>query len=61
MPFDFTRLIFVGIAAYIFFGELVDVWTAVGGGIIVASAVYAAYRDKLETKLRTAMQDDIRR
>ena len=45
MPFDFFRLVFTAILAYIFFGEVADVWTWAGGAIIVASAAYIARRE----------------
>ena len=45
MPFDFTRLIFVSILAFIFFDEHLDMQTAVGAFVIVASTVYIAHRE----------------
>lgn len=46
MPFDFTRLIFASIFAYIFFGEVLDRYTLTGALIIVASTAYIAWREK---------------
>jgi drug/metabolite transporter (DMT)-like permease len=46
LPFDFTRLVFVSILAYLVFSELPDVWTYTGAAIILSSSVYAAYREK---------------
>lgn len=43
MPYDFTRLIFVSIMAYLFFGEVIDLWTVIGGGVIFSSAIFATY------------------
>ncbi len=40
MPFDFFRLLFVGVLAWFFFAEKMDIATAVGAAIILASAVY---------------------
>lgn len=48
-PFDYSRLLYAGIAGYIFFAEVPDVWTITGAAIIVASTLYIAYR---ETKLK---------
>ncbi len=45
MPFDFTRLIFVSILAFIFFDERLDMQTALGAFVIVASTVYIAHRE----------------
>jgi drug/metabolite transporter (DMT)-like permease len=52
MPFDFTRLIFVGILAYVFFGETMDGYTVMGALIIVASTVYIAHRETKKGKKR---------
>ena len=45
MPFDFSRLVFVSILGFVFFGERPDLWTWVGGGVIVAAAAYIAHRE----------------
>lgn len=45
LPFDFSRLIFVTILSYFMFGEILDVWTAVGSIIIVFSSVYISRRE----------------
>lgn len=49
LPFDFCRLIFISILAYVFFGEVIDVWTAMGAVIILSSSVYIA-RKSSKTK-----------
>ncbi len=49
-PFDFTRLIFVSAIAYFVFGEVIDGYTLIGAAIIMASAVYAAYREALHER-----------
>ena len=51
LPFDFTRLIFTAILAYLFFGETVDAHTLAGSAVIVASAVYIAYREARNKKI----------
>jgi len=53
MPFDFTRLIFTAILAYIFFGEIMDTQTIMGSLIIVASTVYIAHREARQKRLTT--------
>jgi drug/metabolite transporter (DMT)-like permease len=45
MPFDFSRLIFVSLFAFIFFNEWIDWWTVLGALIIVASTAYIAHRE----------------
>jgi len=45
LPFDFTRLIFVSVIAYFAFDQVIDLWTAVGSAIIMASAVYTTWRE----------------
>lgn len=47
LPYDFTRLIFVAIISYFFFDETLDLWTTLGATIILLSAVYASYRERL--------------
>ncbi len=49
MPFDFTRLVFTAILAYILFGEVMDSQTITGSLIIAASAIYITHR---EAKIR---------
>ena len=44
-PFRFSKLIFVGIFAYVLFGEVMDVWTVIGSVIVIASVVYIGYRE----------------
>ena len=45
MPFDYARLPFVAIAAFLAFGEVPDGWTWVGAAVIAASAIYIARRE----------------
>lgn len=45
MPFDFTRLLFTSIFAYLFFSETLDEATFVGGLIVLISAISIARRD----------------
>ncbi len=55
LPFDFSRLVFVSILGFFFFGERPDLWTWVGGGVIVAAAAYIAHREAvLGRRLPTA-------
>ena len=45
MPFDYMRLPFVAVLAYLLYGEVADLWTWVGAGIIAGSAIYIAHRE----------------
>lgn len=46
-PLAYLRLIFLALAGYLFFSETPDIYTVVGGAIIVASALYIAQRERL--------------
>ena len=46
LPFDFSRLIFVSIFAYVFFGEVIDTRTATGAIMIFCSGCYLAIKEK---------------
>jgi drug/metabolite transporter (DMT)-like permease len=45
MPFDFMRLIYTALFAYLLFGETSDAMTWLGAGIIIGSTVFIARRD----------------
>ena len=47
MPFDFSRLIFTSALGWLMFGEIPDLWTWVGGAIIVTTTVYIARREAI--------------
>ena len=44
-PFEFARLPFAALVGFLWFGEVTDVWTWVGAGIIAASSIYVAHRE----------------
>lgn len=54
MTFEFSRLPAVVALGYLMFGELIDIWTWVGAGIIVASAAYIAHREAQVRRERRA-------
>lgn len=54
MPFDFTRLLFVAILGYVFFGEVLDGRSWLGAGVIVASTVYIVYREQVAARRNTS-------
>jgi len=45
MPIDFTKLIWASIIGFLFFGQMPDMWTWIGGTVIFASATYLSYRE----------------
>lgn len=50
LPIDFSRLLLTLVLAYFFFGEVMDVWTGVGGLSILSSAVYFAHEEAKSIK-----------
>jgi drug/metabolite transporter (DMT)-like permease len=50
LPFDFMRLIFIAAIAYVAFSQKLDMWTVIGGVIIVGSNVYIARREAMLKK-----------
>jgi len=50
LPFDFTRLLFTSILSYFVFNEILDFWTFIGATLIMASAVYATWRQAKRAK-----------
>ena len=52
MPFDFARLPFIIVLAWLIFDQSVDKWTIIGAGIVFASGVYIARREAMLNKKR---------
>jgi drug/metabolite transporter (DMT)-like permease len=46
MPFDFCKLLWVTVLAYLAFGEVPDQFTWLGGAIVFASVLYITYRER---------------
>lgn len=46
LPFDFTKLLWASAIGYVFFAEIPDPLTLLGGGIILGSVTYVAYRER---------------
>ena len=44
-PFDFMRLVWASLIGFMVFAEVPDIWTWVGGGVIIASASYITWRE----------------
>ena len=54
-PFSYSQLVWVTILGFLMFGEIPDVWTAVGAAIIIASGLYTAHRERVRrTKMVAA-------
>ena len=46
-PFSYVQLIWAGALGFMVFGSLPDQFTFLGAGIIVASGLYTAYRERV--------------
>ncbi len=46
-PFFYTQLLWVSVLGFLVFGNLPDRWTVAGAGIIVASGLYTAHRERV--------------
>ena len=53
-PVSFLQLVWATLLGFLVFGEEPDVWTWIGGGIIVASATYIAQRESRARRTRAA-------
>jgi drug/metabolite transporter (DMT)-like permease len=58
MSVDFARLPFAVLMGFALFGELIDIWTWVGAGVIFAASLYNAHR---ESRLRRASHANVSR
>ena len=45
-PFFYSQLVWVSILGFVVFRNLPDRWTLTGAGIIIASGLYTAHREK---------------
>ncbi|MGH6916192.1 MAG: DMT family transporter [Geminicoccaceae bacterium] len=46
MPFDFFKLVWVTLIAWLAFAEHLDLYTWIGGAVIFSSTLYIAYRER---------------
>ena len=46
MPFDFFKLVWVTVIAWLAFAEHADLYTWIGGAVIFSSTLYIAYRER---------------
>jgi drug/metabolite transporter (DMT)-like permease len=47
MPYDFVRFILVIMIGILWFGERLDIYTVLGGAVILASTLYLAHRERV--------------
>ena len=47
-PFDYGQLIGAAVIGFLWFGEVVDLWTWLGAALIVASGIYIAHREAVQ-------------
>jgi drug/metabolite transporter (DMT)-like permease len=52
-PFSYVQLVGSGALAFLVFGAIPDTWTFVGSGIIVASGLYTAHRERVRARQQT--------
>lgn len=51
MPFDFSRLVFSSIFAYIIFSETLDIWTVLGSLVIVSGTAFVFFKEKKRPRI----------
>ena len=56
VPFEFLRLPFAALVAYLWFAEVPSVWTWVGGAVIFATSIYIAQREAQVARQKAAAQ-----
>ncbi|MEL7000360.1 MAG: DMT family transporter [Pseudomonadota bacterium] len=54
MSLEFARLPFAVLYGFAMFGELIDLWTWAGAGIIFAAALYTAHRERVRRRTEPA-------
>jgi drug/metabolite transporter (DMT)-like permease len=55
-PFSYTQLLWVSLLGFLIFGEVPDVWTVCGAGIVVASGLYTARREHIRRSQLLVLQ-----
>ena len=51
-PFMFLQIVWASLLGLVAFGEVPDVWTWVGGAVIVIAATYITHRESLARRSR---------
>lgn len=52
-PFQYTQLVWGVSFGYIVFNHMIDIWTAIGGAIIVGSGIYMIHRERVRHREMT--------
>lgn len=55
-PFSFLQLVWATLLGYYAFSEVPDVWTLVGGAVIIASVTYIAHREARAASARSSQE-----
>ena len=50
-PFFYGQLLWVTGLGFLVFGNLPDRWTLIGAGIIIASGIYTAHRERVRSRM----------
>ena len=53
-PYAYTLLVWVTLLGAVVFGDFPDTWTILGGVVIVASSLFAWYRDRRAAEAASA-------
>ena len=48
VPFKYLNLMFAVLVGFVLWGDLPDVWTWVGAGVLVSSGLYILHRERLQ-------------
>ena len=54
VPFEFLRLPFAALVAYLWFAEVPSLWTWIGGAVIFATSIYIAQREAQVARQQSA-------
>jgi drug/metabolite transporter (DMT)-like permease len=50
VPFSYAQILWATLLGYLFFGNVPDGWTYVGAGIVIASGLYTAHRERVRAR-----------
>lgn len=48
-PFIYSQIIWMLLLGFVVFGDLPDLWTLVGAGVVIASGLYLLYRERVRS------------
>lgn len=61
MPYDFIRLVFVGLLAYLIFNDQTNIYDILGSVVIIGSNIYISHRETLKRKQEVKNSKALRR